>query len=84
MTETVRDLVAAGTGVALHESGEHLQALMIERTGAGALRLEYLPYVDGERDEELGAGNDFQVMERGTCLGIREEEACGGPETGVY
>ena len=76
--------LAAGTGVALHEDGEHLQALMVQRTGAGALRLNYLPYVDGERDEELGAGNDFQVMERGSCLGIRSEAECGGPETGAY
>jgi hypothetical protein len=76
--------LATGTGIALHDSGEHLQALIVQRSGTGSLRLDYLPYADGEIDEELGSGNDFQVMERGLCSGIRSEAECGGPNTGVY
>jgi hypothetical protein len=76
--------LANGTGVALHDDGDHLQALMVQRSGTGSLRLDYLPYADGELDEELGSGNDFQVMERGLCLGIRSEAECGGPDTAQY
>jgi hypothetical protein len=76
--------LAPGTGVALHDDGEHLQALLVQRNGAGVHELQYLPYADGELDEALGAGNDFQVMERGVCLGIRSEAECGGSETARY
>lgn len=76
--------LAPGTGVALHEGPDHLHALLVQRSSAGALRLDFLPYADGERDEELSAGNDFEVMERGICLGIRSQEECGGPDTAAY
>jgi hypothetical protein len=78
--------LAPGSGVALLEDDQspNLQALMVLRTGSGALRLDYLPYADGEFDEPLQSGNDFQVMERGICLGLRTEEECGGPDTAAY
>jgi hypothetical protein len=65
--------LTAGTAVALHDDGDHLRALMVQRNGT----LDYLPYADGERDEELHSGNDFQVMERGACLGLRSAAECG-------
>jgi hypothetical protein len=76
--------LASGTSVALHDDGNHLQALMVQHSGKGALELQYLPYADGEIDESLDSGNDFQVMERGVCMGIRSQTECGGSETGQY
>jgi hypothetical protein len=69
--------------MALLEDDDHLQALLVQRAG-GALRLDYLPYADGEVDVNLDSGNDFQVMERGTCLGLRSEAECGDASTAAY
>jgi hypothetical protein len=76
--------LAPGTGTSLLDSGEHMQALMVQRTGTGAHRLDYLPNADGELDEPLNSGNDFEVMERGLCLGIHSETECGGAQTAKY
>lgn len=75
--------LAANSGVALLEGEQHLQALLVQRAG-GALRLDYLPYADGEVDTTLDSGNDFQVMERGLCLGLRSAAECGDASTAAY
>lgn len=76
--------LAAGSGMALLEGEEHLQALLVQRVSGGTLRLDYLPYADGEVDETLDSGNDFQVMERGICLGLHSEAECGSAATAAY
>jgi len=40
----------------------------MKKTGT---RIEFLPLADGAYDEDFGSGDDFEVMERGICLGIR-------------
>lgn len=47
-------------------------------------RIELLPVADGAFAAELGAGDDFAVMERGICTGLRGAKWCGGPKTGAY
>jgi hypothetical protein len=79
--------LAPGTGVALAESMTRpgLQALMAVRDRAPhSARLEFLPHVDGEFDEPLQSGDDFAVMERGICLGIRSSVECGDESTSDY
>jgi hypothetical protein len=79
--------LAAGTGVALAEDARRpgLEALMVVRDDAHhGHRLEFLPHADGEFDQALGAGYDFEVMERGICLGIRSEAECGDESTAAY
>jgi hypothetical protein len=75
--------LAAGSGVSLLEGDEHMQALLVQRA-SGALRLDYLPYADGELDATLESGADFQVMERGICLGLHSEAECGNAGTAAY
>jgi hypothetical protein len=35
-------------------------------------------------DETLGSGDDFQVMERGICMGLHGERECGDASTAAY
>jgi hypothetical protein len=42
------------------------------------------PPADGAFAADLVAGNDFAVMERGICTGLRGTKWCGGPKTGAY
>jgi hypothetical protein len=75
-----------GSGVVLAETREAgLTALMVMRDDAhGGARLAFLAHADGEFDAELGAGDDFAVMERGICTGIRGGAACGDASTSDY
>jgi hypothetical protein len=78
----------AGTGMALFEDAG-LSALK----GAWTLdlatikRLEFLPLADGTFGATLDDGDDFQVMERGICLGITDgaqrDAVCGAAATTV-
>jgi hypothetical protein len=79
--------LAPGTSVALYEDAglANLQALMAVRIEAThTTRLDLLPFADGAFDETLASGNDFEVMERGICTGLRPELACGDASTGAY
>jgi hypothetical protein len=79
--------LAPGTSVALYEDAglANLQALMAVRIEAThTTRLDLLPFADGVFDETLASGNDFEVMERGICTGLRPEQACGDASTGAY
>jgi hypothetical protein len=76
-----------GTGVALYEDEtlSALKALMAIRDGkTGATRIDFLPFADGAYDEDFGTGNDFEVMERGICVGLRGVKPCGDRATGAY
>jgi hypothetical protein len=61
-----------------------LVAALPARADGDAVRIELLPAADGVFDAELGAGNDFAVMERGICTGIRSSTWCGGAKTAAY
>ena len=66
--------------VALYEdeSLSALKGLMLGYSGEPATaRLEFLPFMDGAREVRLGSGNDFEVMARGICAGLRGSRACG-------
>jgi hypothetical protein len=78
--------VAQGTAVALYEdeSLPGLVAALPVRGEGEAIRIDLLPVADGTFSAELGAGNDFAVMERGICTGLRGTKWCGGPKTGAY
>ncbi len=58
-----------GTGIALFEDAE-LSALKGVWSFPGAPGLRFLPTADGSFDEWLTDGDDFEVMERGVCLGL--------------
>jgi hypothetical protein len=75
-----------GSGVALAETRDSgLAALLVIRDDAhGGARVEFLPHADAEFDAELGAGDDFAVMERGICMGIRSAGDCGDASTSDY
>jgi hypothetical protein len=46
--------------------------------GTNTTRIDFLPLADGTIDAQLRDGNDFQVMERAICLGLRaDDEFCG-------
>jgi hypothetical protein len=74
-----------GTGLALYEDAElaSLKVLAALR-GKDNTRLVFLPFADGAAALSLGAGNDFEVMERGICVGVRGETVCGDASTGRY
>lgn len=79
--------LAPDTGVALAEAASHpgLHALMALRGDTRhSARLEFLPHADGELDQLLESGDDFAVMERGICLGIRSVAECGDETTADY
>jgi hypothetical protein len=79
--------LAPGTALALYEDAglANLHALMALRHEAThTTRLELLPFADGIFDQPLAAGNDFEVMERGICMGLRSELECGDASTAAY
>jgi hypothetical protein len=78
--------LAAGTGVSFYEDESlvSLQAILARSEADDTVTVDYLPFADGSYDETLASGNDFQVMERGICLGIQGEERCGDRTTGAY
>lgn len=83
--------VAAGGSVALYEDASlpGLIAVMPARRSdkdapKTSARLDVFPAADGVFDAELGAGDDFAVMERGICTTLRGAKACGGPSTAAY
>jgi hypothetical protein len=79
--------LATGTTLALHEdvARPQLEGLMAVRNEAKhTTHLDFLPHVDGVFDETLGSGDDFQVMERGICMGLHGERECGDASTAAY
>jgi hypothetical protein len=75
--------VVPGTGVTLYED-ETLSALKaaLAVEVKDTQRVDFLPFADGSFPAQLGSGNDFEVMERGICRGIRPARECGeDPET---
>jgi hypothetical protein len=79
--------LAPHTGVALYEDEElsSLKAVMAMRSAKGGqTSVTFLPLADGAQDLPLGSGNDFQVMERGICRGIKPEAWCGERTTAAY
>jgi hypothetical protein len=77
--------LGASTSVALYEDAtlSALKAALIVRAD-GSLQLDFLPLADGSFEAELNGGDDFEVMERGICVGLRGVERCGGSETAAY
>jgi hypothetical protein len=69
--------LAPGTGLALYEDPElsALKALMLART-PDATRLDFLPFADGTHEERLASGNDYELMARGICEGLRGVADC--------
>jgi hypothetical protein len=74
--------LAKSTSLVLYEDNS-LQALAgaMVRRAKDRHQLELLPFVDGAFDVELGAGNDFEVMERGICTQLRGARACDSPSS---
>lgn len=71
--------LAPGTSLALYEDPtlSSLKALMLAKlTDPDRLHLDVLPFADGVHEDLLGSGNDFEVMERGICRGIKDEASC--------
>jgi hypothetical protein len=60
-----------------------LKAALIIRKD-DSLQLDFLPLADGSFEAKLRGGDDFEVMERGICVGLRGEERCGDRTTGAY
>lgn len=75
----------AGGGAAPYEDSQlsALKAIRAFRVD-GPWILEFLPLFDGTFDAALSDGNDFQVMERGICLSLRDATFCGGPNSWGY
>jgi hypothetical protein len=79
--------VARGGAVALYEDASlpGLVAVMATRIkGDEAARIDLLPVADGTFDAVLTAGDDFEVMERGICTGLRGARVCGAASTAAY
>jgi hypothetical protein len=77
--------LARTSAVALYED-ERLSALkaaMITRRDDGMV-LDFLPLADGSFEGALRGGDDFEVMERGVCVGLRGVARCGDASTGTY
>lgn len=70
--------VIPGTGVTLYED-ESLSALKAALAVEikDKTRVDFLPLADGTFPAQLQSGNDFEVMERGICRGIRPKDQCG-------
>lgn len=71
--------LAPGTSLVLYEDPtlSALKALMLAKlTNPDAIHLDFLPFADGVHEEQLGAGNDFEVMERGICEGLKSVATC--------
>jgi hypothetical protein len=81
-----------GTGVALYEDPTlgalkalHVQDVYVTYDASGnpvglggpPATLDFLPLADGTFSAQLKDGNDFSVMERGICLGLKGEGFCG-------
>jgi hypothetical protein len=71
--------LAPATRVAFYEdeSSDGLAALMNVHHSNGSSQIDFLPVADGSFDAALGAGNDFQIMERGICAVLRGNAICG-------
>jgi hypothetical protein len=79
--------LAPGTSIALFEDDaqSRLAGLMAVRNEAThTTHLDFLPSADGVFDETLAGGDDFQVMERGICMGLHSERECGDASTAAY
>jgi hypothetical protein len=71
--------LAPGTSLVLYEDAtlSALKALMLAKlTNPDATHLDFLPFADGVHQDQLGAGNDFEVMEHGICEGLKDEASC--------
>jgi len=77
--------LGADSGIALYEDEtlSALKAALVTRNDDG-LQLNFLPLADGSFAADLHSGDDFEVMERGICVGLRGPERCGGRDTGKY
>lgn len=66
------------SGVTLYEDNElsALKGVMLRKKDDGG-ELNFLPLADGSFRADLKDGSDFQIMERGICLGIRGAAYCG-------
>jgi hypothetical protein len=74
--------LADDTSVAFYEDEDlsALKAAFIAKV-AGGLQLDWLPLADGSFTARLQSGDDFAVMERGICVGLKGIERCGDPRT---
>ena len=80
-----------GAGMAMYDDEElgAMKAVWIRQDGGddnvplGDVHLRFLPFADGGFRAEFRDGNDFQVMERGICLGISNGTACGPSSFGL-
>jgi hypothetical protein len=72
-----------GAGLALYADAglPSLKVLALLR-GRDKTRLVFLPFADGASAIELGTGDDFEVMERGICVGLHGQDRCGDASTG--
>jgi hypothetical protein len=74
--------LAPGSSLALYEDPtlSALKGLMLAKlTNPDAIHLDFLPFADGVHEDQLGAGNDFEVMEHGICEGLKEDKASCAP-----
>lgn len=53
-------------------------------SAAGRAHLQFFPQFDGSVWTSLADGNDFRVMERGICAGMRGNDYCGATNTWGY
>jgi hypothetical protein len=71
--------LAPGTSLALYEDVtlSALKGLMLAKlTNPDVVHLDFLPFADGVYEDQFGGGNDFEVMERGICEGLKSEASC--------
>lgn len=80
-----------GSGMAMYDDEDlgAMKAVWIRQDGGdtssplGDVHLRFLPFADGGFRAEFRDGNDFQVMERGICLGISNGADCGPSSFGL-
>lgn len=80
-----------GTGLALYDDPSlgAMKALWLRADGGDSSppvngrKLRFLPFADGGFRASLQDGNDFQVMEKGICLGLAGNAYCGPSSFGL-
>lgn len=79
-----------GTGMAIYDAGlGSMKAVWLRQDGGdqdstqAAPVVRFLPFADGTFRAQLKDGNDFQVMERGICLGLANGSSCGDSSFGL-
>lgn len=71
----------ANVGVEAYEDEATGALKMLIDWGSGTNPLQFYPLADGSFSAQLKSGDDYYLMERGVCLGLRPEAWCGARTT---